>query len=442
MHRLLLSSFLAISCVLAIFAVFEDLGTSDFLVHYLRRVGIPSAYADLANFLSAMLLGIWLSILIVHFIPSWRVDLQRSLPKAPLPNKQYLNHGLRAVLFYIVAVISALLVGRFLETTDLADRDFALISAVVAYTCFFLYELRGLLFPDTQIYKPPPPEPPVEWRLPSSITKENLGKPETRLELAQDLRQRAGQLRRWSLYSMAGIGVLLMLAILVILFAGHIAEIDVGVTNIEKARSIVREEKTELDQLRRWKGALQNEIKLKRQFFKDDSASPEDVDKKIAEKDGRYSRVLDENKWLETQISEQEIYVKNLTDSLNKTLSEVLLKLTLDDPSSDEPNLLIASGITRFGILFVMVFLMQVLVGLYRYTMRLSAHYLSQADALVLAPEEKEGLLSFVSAFGLGQVDFGKQPSTPSEQISRMLRVINETRSPSRVDPAPGREQG
>jgi len=398
MHRFLLSFFLALICIFAILAVFEDLETSNFFAHNMRRVGVPTAYAGLATLLLAMLLGMWLTISIIHVIPSWRVDLRRSLPQAPFPDMLYLNHGLRAVLFYVFAVISTLLVANFLEITDLADQEFAFILAFVAYACFFMYELRGLLFSVTQVYGPPAPTSSAGLRLRSSITRESLGQPEIRLELAQDLRQRAGQLRRWSFYSMGGIGVLLVLAIFVILFAGHIAAIDVGVTNIEKARSILRVEKTELDQLRRRKNVLENKIKYELQILierkkkRSSSVDPEDINKMKGGENDEYSRALDESKRLEKQISEKEVHVRNLSDSLNKSLSQILSKLTLSDPSSHDPNLLIASGITRFGILFVMVFLMQVLVSLYRYTMRLSAYYLSQADALVLAPDEKEGL--------------------------------------------------
>ena len=91
-------------------------------------------------------------------------------------------------------------------------------------------------------------------------------------------------------------------------------------------------------------------------------------------------------------------------------------------------NLLIASGITRFGILFVVAFIMNLLVNLYRYTMRLSAYYLAQSDAMLLASSNNEALLKVLPALSPTQVDFGKQLATPFEQLSKMADFVRKSK--------------
>ena len=108
-------------------------------------------------------------------------------------------------------------------------------------------------------------------------------------------------------------------------------------------------------------------------------------------------------------------------------LSKVVRGESTPDPGS-EVNLLIASGITRFGILFVVIYIMQVLVNLYRYTMRLSAHYVALSDALLLAQNNIEILTEIVPTLSPTQVDFGKQPNTPLEQFSKVVDLVKKAK--------------
>ncbi|MEM6760102.1 MAG: hypothetical protein AAF601_11555 [Pseudomonadota bacterium] len=86
-------------------------------------------------------------------------------------------------------------------------------------------------------------------------------------------------------------------------------------------------------------------------------------------------------------------------------------------------SLLLASGITRFGILLVVIFLVQILVGVYRYSLRLSAFYAGRADALVAAKDRKTDLGAWEAAFTPMDIDFGRQPVTPAQYVVDIVRA-------------------
>ena len=120
---------------------------------------------------------------------------------------------------------------------------------------------------------------------------------------------------------------------------------------------------------------------------------------------------------------------KIITEAREQLFKRTIIKDSSAQSEQEALNLLIASGITRFGILFMMIFIMQVLVNLYRYTMRLSAYYLSQADAFLLAGEDSKALMELLPALSPAQVDFGKPPTTPMGEVSKLLELANKARA-------------
>jgi hypothetical protein len=59
------------------------------------------------------------------------------------------------------------------------------------------------------------------------------------------------------------------------------------------------------------------------------------------------------------------------------------------------------------------LFLVQILVTLYRYNIRAAAFYDGRADALLLARSEDLELGKLVELFTPTALDFGKMPATP-----------------------------
>jgi hypothetical protein len=82
-----------------------------------------------------------------------------------------------------------------------------------------------------------------------------------------------------------------------------------------------------------------------------------------------------------------------------------------------DPNLLVAAGVTRFGVLIISIYLVQILINLYRYNTRLATFYRAQADSLVLLELDAKKVGSIQEQF-LPHVDYGKMPSTIPERIA------------------------
>jgi hypothetical protein len=80
--------------------------------------------------------------------------------------------------------------------------------------------------------------------------------------------------------------------------------------------------------------------------------------------------------------------------------------------------------VTRIGSVFILLFLVQIFVSLYRYNVRLSAYYNARADALELLGNIDGTLQALVNAFSPDVVDFGRMPKTPIEQGLLLAKEI------------------
>ena len=94
---------------------------------------------------------------------------------------------------------------------------------------------------------------------------------------------------------------------------------------------------------------------------------------------------------------------------------------------------LVWTAITRFGTILFIVYTISILLNLYRYTMRMSAYYESRAESLSLMTEfgdaEAKRFQMFVDALAAERVDFGKQPTTPIEQVMEAARSLRNRAS-------------
>ena len=85
---------------------------------------------------------------------------------------------------------------------------------------------------------------------------------------------------------------------------------------------------------------------------------------------------------------------------------------------------------TRIGSVLLLLFLVQILVTLYRYSARLAAYYDARADALVLAPSFQS--LSFpdlVSCFSPERLDFGRTPNTPLQHAIELAKELSTVKN-------------
>lgn len=83
---------------------------------------------------------------------------------------------------------------------------------------------------------------------------------------------------------------------------------------------------------------------------------------------------------------------------------------------------LIASGITRFGIVAIIVYIIQILVSLYRYNMRLSHFYASRMQAFLVGERDGKTIDFFGDFFDSQTVGFGKDVVSPTAELSDLIK--------------------
>lgn len=85
-------------------------------------------------------------------------------------------------------------------------------------------------------------------------------------------------------------------------------------------------------------------------------------------------------------------------------------------------SFLVASGITRFGIVAIIVYIIQILVSLYRYNIRLSHFYAGRLKAFVIGDRDGKTIDYFSEFFDSQGVNFGKDVVSPTTEISDMIK--------------------
>jgi hypothetical protein len=77
--------------------------------------------------------------------------------------------------------------------------------------------------------------------------------------------------------------------------------------------------------------------------------------------------------------------------------------------------------LARFGAVAIMFFLVGILVPQYRYNIRMASFYDARADMVRLS--EKLDDLGTLATVMTPNIDFGKAPPTPIEQIVSIIRA-------------------
>jgi hypothetical protein len=84
---------------------------------------------------------------------------------------------------------------------------------------------------------------------------------------------------------------------------------------------------------------------------------------------------------------------------------------------------------TRVGSVLMLIFLVQILLSVYRYSVRMISYYEARADALLLYGGSDAGQLQqFVTTLSAERIEFGKSPSSPAEQAIELVKNMNELR--------------
>jgi hypothetical protein len=108
-----------------------------------------------------------------------------------------------------------------------------------------------------------------------------------------------------------------------------------------------------------------------------------------------------------------------MLDQKGKILDALISKM--QDSSKTDHNLGGPGTILRIVIVSLVIFLVQILMQLYRYNSRLIAFYGSRRDALLLAQGDPKQGQTFANLLAPAGLDFGKEPSHPLLEAGRLI---------------------
>ncbi|MEM6932711.1 MAG: hypothetical protein AAF526_03910 [Pseudomonadota bacterium] len=98
----------------------------------------------------------------------------------------------------------------------------------------------------------------------------------------------------------------------------------------------------------------------------------------------------------------------------------------MTSPGERDSSFLIASAITRFGIVAIIVYIIQVLVSLYRYNMRLASFYSSRLKAILHGQNTEGSIDFFAKLFDTSEISFGKDINGPTQDIKEIIQAAIE----------------
>ena len=106
------------------------------------------------------------------------------------------------------------------------------------------------------------------------------------------------------------------------------------------------------------------------------------------------------------------------------SLTEMVTKIAQDHQEDETLRAILSSLSTRVGAVLLIVFLVQILAGLYRYSARMAAHHESQADVLSLGDGVTHA--EVIELLSRTHVDFGKTPDAPTSQMKEVVTSVIE----------------
>jgi hypothetical protein len=105
-----------------------------------------------------------------------------------------------------------------------------------------------------------------------------------------------------------------------------------------------------------------------------------------------------------------------------------IIPTTIDQDSDAKDSLVLAvqTNINRFGPLLIIMFMISILLALYKYDARLSAYYHSRADALEMldAGVDTDRFDKLATALSPEKYDFGKMPRSPADQAVEIAKSV------------------
>ena len=234
-------------------------------------------------------------------------------------------------------------------------------------------------------------------------------------EVVRSFEQEAIRQKQLSLWLLFCAGGIVFLAVLAVLFTGKITELDrtspIGLTLARQAKT---DAKDELDRL------LDEEARLTR--IKSDQ--PSVIVGKKRDKESVEEQTTLENKLenIENSVSEARDQFDTAKKRLNNVLNGIGARES-DDPATS-PNSLIASAVTRFGLLIMLLFFAQALLNLYRYSIQLSSFYWSKAMVISLSDGDSDEIVKLSKILSPQEITLGRKPKATVDDAVKIMKAV------------------
>jgi hypothetical protein len=256
----------------------------------------------------------------------------------------------------------------------------------------------------------------------------------------QEIDQRIGRLTNRTSGILVAIAFALVAAAFVVLFAGRLTSLDAeAVSNVDRAKSELAEATRALSRLYRYHTLFQQMDTLGKRLDENPSLSArDDLQKQISDRRREIEFLSRESVSMPSDALSASSMIaaqQKDVDSIRSLLDEVWKKELLQDRGYGDWRYIVATAITRVGVVLIIVFLVQILMGLYRYNTRLVAYYSSRRDLLTLWDGNQKTLKPLDQVLAPPRVDFGKEPKHPLEDI---IRAMGSKLRPTKTPPVPG----
>ena len=222
--------------------------------------------------------------------------------------------------------------------------------------------------------------------------------------------------------------VVLMFTAVFIIFAGRISEI--GVVETDHLAHMVAERAEIEDQIERLDEEIdrsdrQVEMMVGRiRLERDDQKEFERLSDVLKHLETRARSVAERRKGPQSRV---ETYDTQIWSARNLALERGRVgsgesKGQTKTETNTASGLLVASTVTRLGVAIVAIYLVQILLSLYRYNTRMAADYLAHADTLMFVGLDAKAVKA-LHAVLLPKVNYGKMPSTVFQRSTDAVRT-------------------
>lgn len=250
--------------------------------------------------------------------------------------------------------------------------------------------------------------------------------PEDLPGFVSSLRARAGKLRRNALIVIILIGGVLVGGGVAFYFAGELASREhTQALALERQNKASRMQRQIDDYNSRIEDNLEEINSLQRRIFQEKflekpDSSPGPVLSNLQTRlDQAFDRDGSLRKFLET-LNQQQLGLREGSDLASDQGLQV-------PPSSY--GTLVSAIATRVGLIVLLLFLVRILVPLYRYSIRLASYYDARADALELtclrnSEGDDELFEKLASILSSDNIDFSEAPASPAHEVLDFVKQV------------------